>query len=286
MRVRTDPARVAEIASRLLGHVRPSGKMGPVGLGEFSAASRSYATPSPSRIIHVVPPPRGTGPTEAAVVRLRARDDVLDVSLGCAGEPRSGVRAVDDAAHVRNDVLAKGVRSLGPHQATIRAWLVADLSAPRKQCHTARQIWQRLVDERGATVAESTVRALRRPRAPRARVRQHRGDHPPAASSGRGGGGRLRQGERLPGRGADGVVDVSSCGSRTRGERSTCASRERVRRRSSRATRSPSAASAACPGGSATTTSRRRWYACSLRDVPLPVARGRAKPDPCRLVMR
>ena len=119
------------------------------------------------------------GPTEAAVVRLRARDDVLDVSLGCAGEPRSGVRAVNDAAHVRNDVLAKGVRSLGPHQATIRAWLVADLSAPRKQRHTARRIWQRLVDERGATVAEATVR-LRRPRAPRARVRQHRGDHPPA----------------------------------------------------------------------------------------------------------
>ena len=48
---------------------------------------------------------------------------------------------------------------LGPHQATIRAWLVADLSAPRKQRHTARRIWQRLVDERGATVAESTVRA-------------------------------------------------------------------------------------------------------------------------------
>ena len=48
---------------------------------------------------------------------------------------------------------------LGPHRATIRAWLVADLSAPRKQRHTARRIWQRLVDERGATVAESTVRA-------------------------------------------------------------------------------------------------------------------------------
>ena len=48
---------------------------------------------------------------------------------------------------------------LGPHRETIRAWLVADLNAPRKQRHTARRIWQRLVDERGATVAESTVRA-------------------------------------------------------------------------------------------------------------------------------
>ena len=48
---------------------------------------------------------------------------------------------------------------LGPHRATIREWLTADVSAPRKQRHTARRIWQRLVDERGATAAESTVRA-------------------------------------------------------------------------------------------------------------------------------
>ena len=48
---------------------------------------------------------------------------------------------------------------LGAHRETIREWLTADLSAPRKQRHTARRIWQRLVDERGATVAESTVRA-------------------------------------------------------------------------------------------------------------------------------
>jgi len=47
---------------------------------------------------------------------------------------------------------------LGPHRATIRAWLVGDLSAPRKQRHTARRVWQRLVDELGANVAESTVR--------------------------------------------------------------------------------------------------------------------------------
>ena len=51
-----------------------------------------------------------------------------------------------------------GAPQLGPHRATIREWLTADLSAPRKQRHTARRIWQRLVDERGATVAESTVR--------------------------------------------------------------------------------------------------------------------------------
>ena len=55
--------------------------------------------------------------------------------------------------------VAKTAPRLGAHRATIRAWLVADLSAPRKQRHTARRVWQRLVDERGASVAESTVRA-------------------------------------------------------------------------------------------------------------------------------
>jgi len=48
---------------------------------------------------------------------------------------------------------------LGPHREAIREWLVADQSAPRKQRHTARRIWQRLVDEQDARVAESTVRA-------------------------------------------------------------------------------------------------------------------------------
>ena len=54
---------------------------------------------------------------------------------------------------------ARPAPRLAPHRATIREWLIADLSAPRKQRHTARRIWQRLVDERGATVAEPTVRA-------------------------------------------------------------------------------------------------------------------------------
>ena len=50
--------------------------------------------------------------------------------------------------------------ALGPHLATIRRWLVEDLSAPRKQRHTARRVWQRLVDEEGARAAESSVRAV------------------------------------------------------------------------------------------------------------------------------
>jgi transposase len=39
----------------------------------------------------------------------------------------------------------------------IDGWLLADRDAPRKQRHTARRIWQRLVAEHGATLAEVTV---------------------------------------------------------------------------------------------------------------------------------
>lgn len=49
---------------------------------------------------------------------------------------------------------------LGVQQAQIRAWLVEDLAAPRKQRHTARRVWQRLRDEHGAQLAESTVRGV------------------------------------------------------------------------------------------------------------------------------
>ena len=47
---------------------------------------------------------------------------------------------------------------LGPYQPLIDEWLRADLEAPRKQRHTAKRIWRRLVDEHGADVAETTVR--------------------------------------------------------------------------------------------------------------------------------
>lgn len=49
--------------------------------------------------------------------------------------------------------------ALGPHKARIDKMLTDDETAPRKQRHTARRIWQRLVDEHGAELAESTVRA-------------------------------------------------------------------------------------------------------------------------------
>lgn len=48
--------------------------------------------------------------------------------------------------------------SLDRWKPTIDGWLEADRSAPRKQRHTARRVWQRLGEEHGAAVGESTVR--------------------------------------------------------------------------------------------------------------------------------
>jgi len=50
--------------------------------------------------------------------------------------------------------------ALGPFKGLVRGWLEADLVVPRKQRHTARRVWQRLVAEHGADVAEPTVRAF------------------------------------------------------------------------------------------------------------------------------
>src|SRR5215218_6733264 len=46
---------------------------------------------------------------------------------------------------------------LGAYRALIDEWIEADRDAPRKQRHTARRIWQRLVAEHGAEVCERQV---------------------------------------------------------------------------------------------------------------------------------
>ncbi|HEV1999500.1 MAG TPA: IS21 family transposase, partial [Xanthobacteraceae bacterium] len=53
---------------------------------------------------------------------------------------------------------ARAAPSLDRWKPTIDGWLEADRTAPRKQRHTARRVWQRLVEEHGAVVGESTVR--------------------------------------------------------------------------------------------------------------------------------
>jgi transposase len=47
--------------------------------------------------------------------------------------------------------------ALGAYRQIIDGWLKADLEAPRKQRHTARRIWQRLVQEHRAEVSERQV---------------------------------------------------------------------------------------------------------------------------------
>jgi transposase len=57
----------------------------------------------------------------------------------------------------RKPYVARAKPALDPWAATIDGWLVADKDAPRKQRHTARRVWQRLVAEHAAVVSEVTV---------------------------------------------------------------------------------------------------------------------------------
>jgi transposase len=47
--------------------------------------------------------------------------------------------------------------AIDPYARVIDGWLLADRQVPRKQRHTARRVWQRLVAEHGATLSEVTV---------------------------------------------------------------------------------------------------------------------------------
>ncbi len=67
-------------------------------------------------------------------------------------------QALAAAVPLARKVATRAAPAIGPQASTIRTWLIEDLAAPRKQRHTARRVWQRLVDEQGALVAESTVR--------------------------------------------------------------------------------------------------------------------------------
>jgi transposase len=73
---------------------------------------------------------------------------------------RRDVRAALDSAVPpdRRPSPRREAPALGPWKAIIDDWLEKDRTAPRKQRHTARRVWERLVEEHEATVAESTVR--------------------------------------------------------------------------------------------------------------------------------
>lgn len=75
------------------------------------------------------------------------------------GVHRRDVRAaLASAVPAQRQVVVRAAPRLDRWKPMIDGWLEADRSAPRKQRHTARRVWQRLVEEHEAEIGESTVR--------------------------------------------------------------------------------------------------------------------------------
>ena len=75
------------------------------------------------------------------------------------GVHRRTVRqALADAVPPARKVTVRVSPSLEPWKKTIEGWIEADKEMPKKQRHTARRVFQRLVIEHGAEVSESSVR--------------------------------------------------------------------------------------------------------------------------------
>jgi transposase len=67
-------------------------------------------------------------------------------------------QALASAVPPKKQVSDRPCPAFGPYEEIVRRWLTEDKSVPKKQRHTARRVWQRLVAEHGARIAESTVR--------------------------------------------------------------------------------------------------------------------------------
>ncbi len=91
--------------------------------------------------------------------RIRRRDSVSALADKHQVHRRKVRTALADAVPPVRTPPARTAPVLGPYEELIRGWLVADLTAPRKR-HTERRVWQRLLGEHGAVVAESSVRSV------------------------------------------------------------------------------------------------------------------------------
>ncbi len=94
-------------------------------------------------------------------IRRDRRDEQLSIRALARrhGVHRRTVRqALADATPPPRKSAERDAAAFGPYEELVTGWLTADLDAPRKQRHTARRVWQRLVEEHGAQLAESTVR--------------------------------------------------------------------------------------------------------------------------------
>ena len=95
--------------------------------------------------------------------QIRRVDEREKLSIRALGR-RFGVHRRDVRAALGSAVPAprktpqRPAPKMDEFKAIIDGWLEADRSLPRKQRHTARRVWQRLVDEHDADVGESTVR--------------------------------------------------------------------------------------------------------------------------------
>jgi hypothetical protein len=85
----------------------------------------------------------------------------------------SSIRELADRHHVHRRTVRQALESAVPpprkrypqrprpavdtYAELIDGWLLADLQVPRKQRHTARRVWQRLVAEHGAACSEVSV---------------------------------------------------------------------------------------------------------------------------------
>src|SRR3954447_2685787 len=93
--------------------------------------------------------------------RDRDREGLLIRALAARhGVHRRAVRQAlaSPVPPVKRSSQGRPAPKLGAYRPLVDAWLEVDREAPRKQRHTAKRIWRRLVDEHGADVAETTVR--------------------------------------------------------------------------------------------------------------------------------
>jgi hypothetical protein len=139
---------------------------------------------------HVSPPDRSPSTEQQHEDKLAAiRSDALTKGLSVRelarrySVHRRTVRAALETLPAEPATAAsRAAPAVGPWLGTIAEWLAADGELPSGCRQTAHRIWQRLLDERGATVAESTVAhavtRIRRELAPPASVPRQRTRRP------------------------------------------------------------------------------------------------------------
>lgn len=90
--------------------------------------------------------------------RLEATVSIRELARRFGTHRRTVREALASATPAPRKPIVRAAPVLEVWKPVIDAWLAADLTAPRKQRHTARRVWQRLIDEHDAEVGESTVR--------------------------------------------------------------------------------------------------------------------------------